>query len=270
MSYHTSMRPVMLQPVAGPSSRAHVGEAAQVDTFNRHEFRVSREPIAAVPRSDDAHGTAQSRGRRCALISLSASVLSLGTFSQVRSPHPPPLHPPRPTCLPRGRAPAHPQAARGATIMDGLTASGGWLDVLPIAPPEPVRFPRRGLDQRFAVLLMQSSYRAVDALDFIPMVRPSIIPLTLTVSSYSPQRAPQVVCAMPNLLDSYAHLLAACAVQEQFQVRFWKLRQAEYSPYTLQCSPLRVSRDAPNPSEATSFPAILRIASQGSTPKSIN
>jgi len=30
--------------------------------------------------------------------------------------------------------------------------------------------------------------------------------------------------------------------QEQFQVRFWKLRQAEYSPYLLQCSPLRVRR----------------------------
>ena len=28
-------------------------------------------------------------------------------------------------------------------------------------------------------------------------------------------------------------------------MRFWKLRQAEYSPYTLQCSPLRVSRASP-------------------------
>ncbi len=64
------------------------------------------------------------------------------------------------------------QAAWGAVITDGLASSSGWLDVLPIAPPEPVRFPRRGLDQRFAVLLMQSSYRAVDALDFIPMVSP--------------------------------------------------------------------------------------------------
>lgn len=34
-----------------------------------------------------------------------------------------------------------------------------------------VRFPRRTLAQRFAVLLMQSCYRAADALDFIPMVR---------------------------------------------------------------------------------------------------
>ena len=28
-------------------------------------------------------------------------------------------------------------------------------------------------------------------------------------------------------------------------MRFWKLRQAEYSPYTLQCSPLRVSCTCP-------------------------
>ena len=63
-----------------------------------------------------------------------------------------------------------PQAAWGAAITDGVAASAGWLDFVPPMQPEPVRFPRRGLDQRFAVLLMQSSYRAVDALDFIPMV----------------------------------------------------------------------------------------------------
>jgi hypothetical protein len=40
---------------------------------------------------------------------------------------------------------------------------------LPITNPEPVKFPRKGLDQRFAVLLMRSSYDAVNALDFIPM-----------------------------------------------------------------------------------------------------
>lgn len=37
--------------------------------------------------------------------------------------------------------------------------------------PSPVRFPRRGLSQRFAVLLMQSCYKAADGLDFTPMVR---------------------------------------------------------------------------------------------------
>ena len=36
--------------------------------------------------------------------------------------------------------------------------------------------------------------------------------------------------------------VTVCTAQEQFQVKFWKLRQAEYSPYLLQCSPLRVRR----------------------------
>lgn len=36
-------------------------------------------------------------------------------------------------------------------------------------PPEPVLFPRKMLNLKFAVLLMRSAYEAVDALDFIPM-----------------------------------------------------------------------------------------------------
>ncbi len=56
----------------------------------------------------------------------------------------------------------------------------------------------------------------------------------------------------------------ACAVQEQFQVRFWKLRQAEYSPYTLQCSPLRVSRSGFPTQRATSYAPPLCIPAQGS------
>ena len=61
-------------------------------------------------------------------------------------------------------------AAADAATVDGLTSQPNWLDFIPPEQPEPIRFPRRALDQRFAVLLMQSSYRAVDALDFIPMV----------------------------------------------------------------------------------------------------
>ncbi|KAG0601759.1 hypothetical protein M758_11G137500 [Ceratodon purpureus] len=62
--------------------------------------------------------------------------------------------------------------------------------------PEPVLFPRKMLNLKFAVLLMRSAYEAVDALDFIPM--------------------------------------------DKFQIKFWKLRQSEVEPYTLQCRPLRV------------------------------
>lgn len=64
------------------------------------------------------------------------------------------------------------------------------------SPPEPVLFPRKMLNLKFAVLLMRSAYEAVDALDFIPM--------------------------------------------DKFQIKFWKLRQSEVEPYTLQCRPLRV------------------------------
>lgn len=39
-------------------------------------------------------------------------------------------------------------------------------------PPCPAH--RKPLDQRFAVLLMRSSYEAVDQLDFIPMVGGSV------------------------------------------------------------------------------------------------
>jgi hypothetical protein len=38
-----------------------------------------------------------------------------------------------------------------------------------LVQPEAVRFPRKPLQLNFAVLLMRSSYDAVDALDFLPM-----------------------------------------------------------------------------------------------------
>lgn len=44
------------------------------------------------------------------------------------------------------------------------------LDFNHLFQPEPVAFPRKALDQRFAVLLLRSTYDAVDALDFIAMV----------------------------------------------------------------------------------------------------
>lgn len=44
------------------------------------------------------------------------------------------------------------------------------LDFSHLLQPEPVAFPRKILDQRFAVLLLRSTYDAVDALDFIAMV----------------------------------------------------------------------------------------------------
>ena len=48
---------------------------------------------------------------------------------------------------------------------------GAWGLLGTPTQPEPVLFPRKLLDQRFAVLLLNSMYDAVDNLDFIPMVR---------------------------------------------------------------------------------------------------
>ena len=59
------------------------------------------------------------------------------------------------------------QATRAASLFD----SGRSFLGVP-AQPEPILFPRKALDQRFAVLLLNSMYDAVDSLDFIPMVRP--------------------------------------------------------------------------------------------------
>eukprot|EP00955_Chlamydomonas_euryale_P114001 366245-Chlamydomonas_euryale.AAC.36 len=60
-------------------------------------------------------------------------------------------------CMPTRACPRRKQARA-----DGFSS---WL----APPPQPVMFPRRSLDQRFAVLLMRSTYEAVDDLDFMPM-----------------------------------------------------------------------------------------------------
>lgn len=55
---------------------------------------------------------------------------------------------------------------RGASAQASPSDLLSWLSV---PPPEAVRFPRKPLDQTLAVLLMRTSYDAVDQLDFIPM-----------------------------------------------------------------------------------------------------
>ena len=59
-----------------------------------------------------------------------------------------------------------------ATLPTQVRSETLWQDFTPpsFSPPSPVLFPRRNLDQRFAVLLMRSSYDAADDLDFVPMV----------------------------------------------------------------------------------------------------
>jgi len=110
------------------------------------------------------------------------------------------------------------------------------LDFSHLLPPEPVAFPRKVLDQRFAVLLLRSTYDAVDALDFIAMVGPgtstlSGVTLLATIQSSSTRNCE--VCKHSGTKLAYS-------LQDQFQIQFWKTRQAEYEPYLLQYSPIRV------------------------------
>jgi hypothetical protein len=65
-----------------------------------------------------------------------------------------------------------------ASIQDGqIQRQPGILDLLSIFKtsedtlPPPIRFPRRPMNTRFAVLLMQSGYKAAEDLKFVPMVR---------------------------------------------------------------------------------------------------
>jgi len=53
-----------------------------------------------------------------------------------------------------------PKPAQAGARFDGF---------LPLPPPDPVKVPRKSLDQRFAVILMRAAYETADKLDFIPM-----------------------------------------------------------------------------------------------------
>ncbi|KAF6266753.1 hypothetical protein COO60DRAFT_12124 [Scenedesmus sp. NREL 46B-D3] len=98
------------------------------------------------------------------------------------------------------------QATYAASVPSVAPAPGGSLaatlnkalpfPLFPVSPPEPIGFPRKQLDTRFAVLLMRSSYDAVDALDFIP--------------------------------------------RQQFEAKFWKLRQSELEGYNYLYSPIKM------------------------------
>mmetsp|Transcript_21884 Transcript_21884/g.30443 ORF Transcript_21884/g.30443 Transcript_21884/m.30443 type:complete len:323 (+) Transcript_21884:35-1003(+) len=91
------------------------------------------------------------------------------------------------------------QGRSKSITINNIGSFGGYgLPLVPPPPPEPVKFPRKRLNQRFAVLLLRSTYETVDALDFIAM--------------------------------------------DQFQKKFWKLRQSEYEPYTIQYLPIKFTQ----------------------------
>jgi hypothetical protein len=124
--------------------------------------------------------------------------------------------------------------------------SGSITGFFSPSQPEPVLFPRKTLDQVFAVLLMRSAYEAVDDLNFIPMVSCCEVfayCLTDMMSSWQCARS----CLQAAVEDQYSHLGFSASnstpiwyhnLQDKFQIAFWKLRQSEYEPYLLQRSPL--------------------------------
>lgn len=66
-------------------------------------------------------------------------------------------------------------STRAIFDFDWSDSPRGWAErastFLPPLAPDPVKFQRKRLDLKFAVLLMRSSYEAVDELDFVPMDR---------------------------------------------------------------------------------------------------
>ena len=148
-------------------------------------------------------------------------------------------------------------ASAAAAFASGRVSEGGGGGPLEAwfvpAAPEPVTFPRRTLGLNFAVLLMRSGYSACDDLNYIPMVgapprapvedpRPAA-PRSLGACQgrmvfwrrgrprHPPPPAPTPAASRPP----------PCP-QEEFQVKFWKLRQAEWQGYTVQLAPLTVTQ----------------------------
>lgn len=111
--------------------------------------------------------------------------------------------------------------------------------------PDPVLYPRKMLNLKFAVLLMRSAYEAVDALDFIPMDKFQVkvrfpFPLRKVGISSSSKWCSKAYNAEKTAYSSNVYLVHIEFDLKPLIVQFWKLRQSELEPYTLQCRPLRV------------------------------
>lgn len=154
---------------------------------------LARSSHEGRPHLSTAHGAASSSGRVDAgLTSIptqqQCSCCDSGHSHQVLMPHPP-RHSTEALASRRsmlwlaaaGAAAAAAPAADAAPTLFSIAPPGATsavsrlIQALPFQLPGgsrlpgPVRFPRKALDQRFAVLLMRSSYDAVNLLDFIPM-----------------------------------------------------------------------------------------------------
>lgn len=97
------------------------------------------------------------------------------------------------------------------------------LDFSHLVQPEPVAFPRKALDQRFAVLLLRSTYDAVDALDFIAMVLESVLLLTL-------ERSQSFAQVQSNLISTMNRDVSMLDRRISFRYSFGKPDRQNMSP----------------------------------------
>lgn len=158
-----------------------------------------------------------------------------------------------------------------ASIQDGqIQRQPGILDLLSIFKtsedtlPPPIRFPRRPMNTRFAVLLMQSGYKAAEDLKFVPMdafqikfwkLRQQLWP------TYVKALAPSVV--RQGDLSDPAYFDFVSAVQYMtLSVEFPKGQQA-FEEYCATCptSYRSVQRDASLADNASLPPGLLLTAS---------
>ena len=108
------------------------------------------------------------------------------------------------------------------------------------------------------MLLLRSVYEAADALDFMPMVCHRLGLAHHMSSSTHGQGAPALPHCMSALDSPCTRLLLR---QDEYQMRFFKVRQGEWQTYLEACKPIAV-RQVPrlDPALHTSFCAEQHVS----------
>jgi hypothetical protein len=129
----------------------------------------------------------------------------------------------------------NPSAANAAAPITVEEAENFGAKAQRLLRPKPPKALRPKLNKDFAVLLMRSSYNALDKLDCVAMVRILKICALLSV------RKPHFLAHSlnPFLVFSNENLCVnpICCPKDQFQRDFFIIRQAEYEPYVKDLGP---------------------------------
>jgi hypothetical protein len=122
------------------------------------------------------------------------------------------------------------------------------------SPPEPVLFPRKMLNLKFAVLLMRSAYEAVDALDFIPMdkfqikVSLAILILNVLVFEHARLRARLIAWISQKVVNSFRSLgecvrRSDCAILIAFHVEIEASLKSAITHVSFLCAVLEAATE---------------------------